>query len=49
MNQVGRNRFCGERTAKSLALPENWCVINRYGPRQLILWNVAGRVEYNRG
>jgi len=43
-NQVAPNGVYGVRTPKSLASPENWYRINRYGAKQLVLWNGASLV-----
>ena len=40
-NQIAPNGAYGVRIPKSLASPENWYVINRYGAKQLILWSGA--------
>ena len=40
-NRVAPNGAYGVRIPKSLASPENWYVINRYGAKQLILWSGA--------
>jgi hypothetical protein len=41
MDAVAPNRIYGVRIRKSLASPENWHAINRYGAKQLILWSSA--------
>jgi hypothetical protein len=48
-NQVGPNCLYGVRIRKSLASPENWYRINRYGARQLILWSSASLVATGVG
>ena len=40
-NQVAPNGVYGVRIPKSLASPENWYAINRYGAKQLVLWSAV--------